>query len=124
MSISEKIKAINNKIVQSKAWYNLNRQTAKISALSSGNVSKYEFLTGTSVFPKKDFLEKAATLKRFEYSQLGKAFKNRLMLLKSRLIVINKKEDKRNRLLKPIIRTNKNYRDKMENALLHLPKKI
>ena len=124
MSISEKIKAINNKTEQNKAWCNLNRQTAKISALSSGNVSKYEFLTGTSVFPKKDFLEKAATLKRFEYSQLGKAFKNRLMLLKSRLIVINKKEDKRNRLLKPIIRTNKNYRDKMENALLHLPKKI
>ena len=53
MSISEKIKAINNKIEQSKAWYNLNRQTAKISALSSGNVSKYEFLTGTSVLPKK-----------------------------------------------------------------------
>ena len=123
MSISEKIKAINNKTEQNKAWCNLNRQTAKISALSSGNVSNYEFLTGTSVFPKKDFLEKAATLKRFEYSQLGKAFKNRLMLLKSRLIVINKKEDKRNRLLKPIIRTNKNYRDKMENALLHLPKK-
>ena len=124
MSISEKIKAINNKIEQNKAWYNLNRQTAKISALSSGNVSKYEFLTGTSVFPKKDFLEKAATLKRFEYSPLGKAFKNRLMLLKSRLMVINKKEDKRNRLLNPIIRTNKNYRNKMENALLHLPKKI
>ena len=39
MSISEKIKAINNKIEQSKVQYNLDRETAKISALSSGNVS-------------------------------------------------------------------------------------
>ena len=43
MSISEKMKAINNKIEQKKAQYNLERQIAKISALSSGNVSKYEF---------------------------------------------------------------------------------
>ena len=41
MSISEKIKAINNKIEKNKVQYNLGRKTAKISALSSGNVSKY-----------------------------------------------------------------------------------
>ena len=46
MRIAKKIKAINNKIEQRKAQYDLDRQTAKISALSSGNVSKYEFLTG------------------------------------------------------------------------------
>ena len=40
MSISEKIKAINNKIEQNKAQYNLKRQTAKISDLSSGNACK------------------------------------------------------------------------------------
>ena len=49
MSISGKIKAINIKIEQNKAQYDLDRQTAKISALSSGNVSKYEFLTGKDV---------------------------------------------------------------------------
>ena len=43
MSIIEKIKAINNKIEQNKAQYDLDRQTAKISALSSGDISKYEF---------------------------------------------------------------------------------
>ena len=43
MSISEKIKTIENKIEQNKAQYNLDRQTAKVSALSPGNVSKYEF---------------------------------------------------------------------------------
>ena len=75
MSISEKIKKINDKIKQSKAQYNLARQTAKISALSSGNVSKYEFLTGKDVLPEKDLLERAAALKKFEYSLLGKESK-------------------------------------------------
>ena len=49
MSISEKIKTIDNKIEQDKAQCNLDRQTAKISASSSGNVSKYEFLIGKHV---------------------------------------------------------------------------
>ena len=75
MCISEKIKAIDNKIEQNKAQYNLDKQTAKISALSSGNVSKYEFLTEKVVLPKKDLLEKAAAIKRFEYSLLGKELK-------------------------------------------------
>ena len=65
MSISEKIKTINNKIEKNKTQYKLGRQTAKMSALSSGNVSKYEFLTGKDVLPEKDLLEKAATKKRF-----------------------------------------------------------
>ena len=72
MSISDKIKAINNKNEQNKAQYNLDRETAKISAISSGNVSKYEFLTGKDVLIEKVMLEKAAALKRFEYSPLGK----------------------------------------------------
>ena len=44
MSVTEKIKVIINKIEQHKPQYNLDRQAAKISALSSGNVSKYKFL--------------------------------------------------------------------------------
>ena len=49
MSVSEKIKATKNKIEHNKAQYNLERQTAKISTLSSGNVLKYEHLTGKDV---------------------------------------------------------------------------
>ena len=67
MNINEKTKAINHKIEQNKTQYDLGRQTAKISALSSGNDSKYEFLTGKDVLPEKYFLEPAATIKRFEY---------------------------------------------------------
>ena len=43
MSISGKVKTMVNKIEQNKAQYNLDRQNAKISALSSENVSKYGF---------------------------------------------------------------------------------
>ena len=63
MGISKKIKAINNKIKQNKAKYDLGRQTAKISVLSSGNVSKYEFLTGKDVLPENDLLEKVSTMR-------------------------------------------------------------
>ena len=71
MSFSENIKAINKKVQQNKVQYNLDRQTGNISALSSGNVSKYEFLSGQDVLPKKDLLEKASALKSFEYSPFG-----------------------------------------------------
>ena len=55
MSISEKIKAINDKIEQNKTQYNLDRQTAKISVLSSGNVStKYIFkIQNTFIFSEQ-----------------------------------------------------------------------
>ena len=68
MSISEKIKTINNKIEQNKAQYNLDRQINKICVSSSGNVNKCEFLTGKDLLPETDLLQKAATMKRFEYS--------------------------------------------------------
>ena len=51
ISISDKIQAIDNKIKQEKAQYDTNRQTTKISALSSENFSKHIFLTGKGVLP-------------------------------------------------------------------------
>ena len=52
MSVSEKIKTINHKIEENKAQYDLGRQTAKISAISTKNVSKCEFSAGKNVLPK------------------------------------------------------------------------
>ena len=68
MTVSLKIKTINNIIEQTKTQYNLDRQTAKSSALSSGNISKYKF-------SGKRTARKAGTTKRFEYSPLGSDFK-------------------------------------------------
>ena len=67
MSLSEKVRTIGNKIEQSKTQYNLDRQTAKILALSLENIGKYEFLTCENILPKKELLEKPATIKIFEY---------------------------------------------------------
>ena len=64
-------KTIDNKIEQSKAQYDLDRQTAKILALSSANVGKCKLLTGKDLLPGKFLIEKMATIKRFEYSPLG-----------------------------------------------------
>ena len=54
MTVSEKIKTIDNKIEQKNAQYNLDRQTAEILALSLRYVSRYEFLTGKNVLPEND----------------------------------------------------------------------
>ena len=73
MNISEKIKAINNKLKTK-----LNTiQTEKLLSLSSGNVSKYEFF---NAFYQKDLLGKAATIKRFEYSPLSKELKKQTIV--------------------------------------------
>ena len=116
MSISEKIKAINNKIEQNKVQYNLDWQIAKFSALSSGNVSKYEYLFRKH--SERELLEKAAKMKRFEYSPLDKIVEKQTVIQKQ-IEVINKKEDKSP---ETIIGTDEKYLDKVANALLYFPR--
>ena len=60
----------------------LDRQTAKISVLSSGNDSKYQLLTDKDVLPEKDLLEKVGTMKKFEYWPLGKELKAQIDIAK------------------------------------------
>ena len=43
--------AINDQIRDGKLQYDINRKTAKISALLSGNIQKYEYLTGEHILP-------------------------------------------------------------------------
>ena len=52
------------------AQYDLDRKTAEISALSSNNLDKYEYLTGEVLGLKPSTIEQA----KFEYSPLGKLF--------------------------------------------------
>ena len=63
---------IDDKIRDEKLQYNINREAAKISDLSSGKIDKYEFLTGEEILPpdQRRVIEQA----KFIYSPLGKAF--------------------------------------------------
>ena len=82
MTVRENIKTVNNKIEQNKAQCNLDRQTVKILALSSANVSKYEFLTGKDVLLEKEMLQKAVTIKSFEYVALDTELKKQTDIAK------------------------------------------
>ena len=74
MTVSGKIKTID-KVEQKKVQCSLNIQTAKIFATSSGNVSRYKFLTAEGNLPEKEMLEKAATITTFGYLVSGSVFK-------------------------------------------------
>ena len=75
ITATEKIKTISNEIEQNKVQYDLEKQTAKISALLSRNVIKYKFLTGKDVLREKHLLEKVAAIKIFRNYPLGKELK-------------------------------------------------
>ena len=51
MTVVDQIKIWDRKIKQNKAQYDLDSKAAKISALSSGNVDKYEYLTSEDLQP-------------------------------------------------------------------------
>ena len=59
--------------------YNINREAAKISALSSRKLHKYEYLTGENILPsnQQEIIEKT----KFTYSHLGKAFDKQIKII-------------------------------------------
>ena len=59
MTLTEKFKILHDKIKANKAQYDLDRQAAKILALSSGELEKYEYLTGEYLGYKPDVVQKA-----------------------------------------------------------------
>ena len=68
MTITDQIKILDRKTMQNKAQYDLDRKAAKISALSSSNLDKYEYLTGEDLGLKPNTIEQP----KLEYSPLGK----------------------------------------------------
>ena len=68
MTQFDQIKILDNRIKANKAQYMLDRKNAEISAKSSGELDKYEYLTGEDLGYKPDALMEA----KFEYSPLGK----------------------------------------------------
>ena len=67
---------INDQIRDEKLQYDINRKAAEISALSSGKIDKYEYLTGKDILPsnQQQIIEQA----KFTYSPLGKAFEKQI----------------------------------------------
>ena len=99
MTRKEQNKVLDDKIKVNNAQYDLDRMNAEISAYSSGDLPKYEYLTKKDLGYKPDAFEQA----KFEYSPLGKVFTDGL-----------DKSDKIEGLLKRL----KNIEHKSNNQLL------
>ena len=99
MTRKEQNKILDDKIKANNAQYSLDKMNAEISAYSSGDLPKYEYLTKKDLGYKPDAFEQA----KFEYSPLGKVFTDGL-----------DKSDKNEGLLKRL----KNIDDKSNNQLL------
>ena len=99
MTQKEQVKILDDKIEANNAQHNLDRMNAEISAYSSGDLPKYDYLTKKDLEYKPDAFEQA----KFEYSSLGKVFTDGL-----------DKSDRKEGLLKRL----KNIEDRSNNQLL------
>ena len=102
---------IEDQIKDEKLQYDINREAAKISALSSGKLDKYEYLTGEEIVPSNQ--QKIIQQATFNYSPLGKAIEKQRKTIedqgkeqvkaiqdnKKQLVNINKDDYKRKLLL-------------------------
>ena len=96
--IQKLIITIEDKIKDEKLQYNINREAAKISGLSSGTIYKYEYLTGEEILPSDQSIMIKQT--KFTYSPLGKTLekqtKTQVDILKS--LNLSNKIDKLNQI--------------------------
>ena len=112
MTVTDQIKILNRKIKQNESQYDLDREAAKISALSSNNLDKYELLTGEDLDLKPSTIEQA----KFEYSPLGKIFNKGLSEEDKKEGILKRLEnikDKNDELLNTINTTNKAPKNKI-----------
>ena len=73
MTLTDELKILDDKVKANQAQYDLDREVAKISALSSKELDKYEYLTGEDLGYKPGVVERA----KFEYSPLGEVLSNK-----------------------------------------------
>ena len=67
---------INDRIRDEKIQYDINREAPKISALLSGEIRKYEYLTGEDILPSNQ--QQITEQAKFTYSPSGKAFQKQI----------------------------------------------
>ena len=72
---------ISDQIWDEKLQYDINKEAAKISDLSSGKIDKYEYLTCEEILPsnKQQIIEQV----KFTYSPLGKAFEKQIKTIEN-----------------------------------------
>ena len=82
---------IEDQIRDEKLQYDINREAAKISALSSGKIDKHEYLTGEEILPsnQQQIIEQA----KFTYSSLGKAFEKQTKNIEDETKIIKDKKE-------------------------------
>ena len=74
MTVTDQIKILDKNVKENEAEYHLDRKAAKISAFSSKNLDKYEYLTSEDLNYKPSTVEQA----KFDYSPLSKFFNKAL----------------------------------------------
>ena len=103
---------IEDQIKDEKLQYDINREAAKISALSSGKIDKYEYLTGEEILPsnQRQIIEQA----KFTYSPLGKAFEKQTKTIEDQ----GKKQVKAIQDNKQLVNINNDddYKDKLSHS--------
>ena len=128
---------INDQIRDEKLQYDINTETAKVSALTSGKIDKYEYLTGEEILPfnQQQTIEQA----KFTYYPLRKAFEKQVKTIEDqgqkqaealenlkdhekRLVNVNDYEDKL--LLSKERETFKNIYNKRLDKIKELTEKI
>ena len=72
---------INDQIRDEKLQYDINKEAAKISALSSKNFHKYEYLTSEDILPSNQ--QQIIEQEKFTYSPLGKAFEKQIQTIEN-----------------------------------------
>ena len=67
---------IDDKIKAEKLQYDIKREAAKMSAISSGKIGKYDYLTGEEIIPSDQ--SRITEQAKFTYCPLGKAFERQV----------------------------------------------
>ena len=112
---------INDQVRDEKLQYDINREAAKVSSLSSGKIHKYEYLTDKEILPSNQhqIIEQA----KLTYSPLGKAFEKQIKTIddqrEKEVTALNTlKSDKNNKLtIEDMIPKNAFSNDEVEKEI-------
>ena len=118
---------IDDQIRDEKLQYDINREAAKISALSSNKFNKYEYLTGEEILPsnQKQMIQQA----KFTYSPLGKAFEKQIKTTedqgKKQIDALKDlKDSEKNKYVLMIIRVNYYFQKKEKYLKISITKDL